>query len=652
MRATRIELRNWKRYRGEHVLDLADGVHAVCARLEDDETRSNWLGKTSLLVALGRFALYGTSGERLEDDWITRGEKAGHVRLVCDDGTRIERSRKRGQSTQLRLDEPDGKVRKQKQAQARIVELVGLSEADFAATCQVEQKQLARFILARPADRMEVVSGWLGLEPVQKCEESVRQKLSQLTVRDQQLRNRLDVAIETHRSAAAAFFPDEEVQGDVVKLAEARVEELRTEAEVAEGAHRSAQIFLAKAAEVAGLVDQADRFEAVVAEGKALKAEVIAANPRSLEAEASKLAGVVSERKIALAAAVADYQKALAVKAGEFDGQCPVVCVECPAAEFVRDEAAKSDEVVSRAEKAVEKATRAAEKARESHGEVADRLGAIRAKNTRLGQLRQAAVELKPAWKRVQADEARPDEEVALIAEEAAAEYNDAQVALQVAEERLDRLSRAAGEMSAMSQKREALAAEMETAREAVAVFGRNGAQRRIAERALTTIEADANALLSECGIDLSVKIVWAREAATGLATSCDSCGAAFPSSQRVKECACGAKRGPKLTEKLDVEMSDRSGAAEDLAGMAFHLAAAAWLRRERGAAWSVALIDEPFGSLDEANRTALSTHLARMLRSRYGFEQAFVVSHDRETTDALPGRIIIEADAEGSRFA
>ncbi len=143
----------------------------------------------------------------------------------------------------------------------------------------------------------------------------------------------------------------------------------------------------------------------------------------------------------------------------------------------------------------------------------------------------------------------------------------------------------------------------------------------------------------------------WAREG-EGLATQCGECGYPFPKSQKVKSCErCQASRGPKLVEKLTVELSDRSGAAEDLGGMAVLLGASAWLRHKRGAAWSSVFLDEPLGALDLANRKAFGSYIAGMLRGRQGFEQAFCIAHTRDSMDALPNRIEIVAEGKWSRF-
>jgi DNA repair exonuclease SbcCD ATPase subunit len=109
--------------------------------------------------------------------------------------------------------------------------------------------------------------------------------------------------------------------------------------------------------------------------------------------------------------------------------------------------------------------------------------------------------------------------------------------------------------------------------------------------------------------------------------------------------------RGPKLDEKLDFALSDRSGAAEDLAGFHLQVATAAWLYGRRGVPWRVIAVDEPFGALDEAHRRSMGVHVVGLLRTRYAFEQAFVIAHDTASTDAMPARIRIIAGRDGSRI-
>jgi DNA repair exonuclease SbcCD ATPase subunit len=117
-----------------------------------------------------------------------------------------------------------------------------------------------------------------------------------------------------------------------------------------------------------------------------------------------------------------------------------------------------------------------------------------------------------------------------------------------------------------------------------------------------------------------------------------------------VKECQrCGAQRGPHQIAKLDIDLTNRSGAAEDLAGIAVQLSASNWLRLKRCTPWTGACIDEPFGALDATNKRALAMHVATMLLDR--FDLALVVAHDRGILDALPSQVAIVADEDGSKL-
>jgi hypothetical protein len=184
---------------------------------------------------------------------------------------------------------------------------------------------------------------------------------------------------------------------------------------------------------------------------------------------------------------------------------------------------------------------------------------------------------------------------------------------------------------------------------EAIAVVGRQGAQKEVAEQVLGDVQNGANRLLQNAGIDLTVEVSWARDG-KGLATHCEACGSSYPKTLSQKTCGiCGAVRGPKLIEKLMIIPSDRSGAADDIAGLSFQLAASSWLRSKRSAAWAVACIDEPFGQLDRANSRALSAHLHSMIRSSFAFEQGFLVAHDAAVMEALPSRVQIVGSTNGS---
>jgi DNA repair exonuclease SbcCD ATPase subunit len=100
---SRLGLRNFMCYRGEHEIELSAHAYAITARRENDPTWSNWAGKSAILEAID-FVLFGRLNKARRfnaDGWITRGEKEGAAWIILDDGTEIRRERTRGSATRV-----------------------------------------------------------------------------------------------------------------------------------------------------------------------------------------------------------------------------------------------------------------------------------------------------------------------------------------------------------------------------------------------------------------------------------------------------------------------------------------------------------------------------------------------------------------------
>lgn len=661
MRLAWIETRNWRCFRGEQHADLGPGAHAIVARHERDAERSNWLGKSSLLWAI-RFGMTGErpGGCRTEDDWISRGEPEGAVVLLLDDGTLIERRRRRGGPTVLTLRTPDGRTFGRAEAQAEIERVVGMA-ANAAESWFLGQKRHDRFVGASPGERAREVAGWLRLEPLQRAEVDVRMSLSRLM--DDELRLSARERAETD-ALAAALRRAGVAAGEAPESAIPSIEErrARAEAERADAERRIARLE----------VERRELAEARADERRAREREELAREVERAERDAlaigaeaeSAMPKMPSTMKLTRlrtrfeqAGADAERQRQTArdrrvLARGEFDGACPVGGIRCPAKDELnarqRENAAAAREAAENASTAQE----AADAARRALDAAATQARAAERLCERAQAARDHAVSLRARLERFPVIELRTrgtgesvETELAesrRACEGARDEIRDLDAALA----EIRRLVRSIAEIvRTLADNR----AASRTKRESLEILGRRGAQRRIAEAVLVEVRDEANALLSSAGVDLTVDFSWERET-QGLAQQCEICGAAFPASQRVKECArCGAARGPKLDERLDVELSDRSGAAEDLAGLAISLASASMLRRDRGSSWGLLCLDEPFGALDRAHRRALSRGLVQMLAGRW--EQALIIAHDEATLDAMPGRILITAGDGGSRY-
>lgn len=335
-----------------------------------------------------------------------------------------------------------------------------------------------------------------------------------------------------------------------------------------------------------------------------------------------------------------------------FDGQCPVMCEGCPAVDHVTERLDNVRDQVDALEHEVDQTQHDFDQARAAASSAIAAHHAHAADTRRLAQLRAKGAEQLPSVKYIAEHGEPPDvgaTEHALMDWDNTRDRLVGDIARLEAD--IEARARMLTEQGNIKAKRTALADSIRTWREAVALLGRGGLQREIAEECMGEIEARANAVIAGAGIDLSIQVKWSREGA-GLATNCSACGSPFPKGRGVKECStCGAARGPKMVEKTYFAISNRSGAADDIAGLAFQLGATTWKRAARGVLWSSVMIDEPFGACDPANARAMGTHLHTMIRHDNGFEQGFVVAHDARIMEAMPARVVIRSDGTHARL-
>jgi DNA repair exonuclease SbcCD ATPase subunit len=570
---------------------------------------------------------------------IHNGETEASVHIELDTGALITRKRKAGKSTQLAFISRTGRpTATQKRAQELINDYMKMSLADFDASCFIEQKQIARMVTASPADRTKIVNAWLELGPLQDAAGYASDHLRTLLASKSQNAQAQETSL--------AAFEDFDVEGARAKAAKMELQ-------------------------IAGMVDlrrvikdeiqvgidwrrqkrRSDEFENALEMGKEQAGQVT-----TLEAELAALDDDATLEKAAEDAAVEvvmtrelhNSDKSLAE--GEFDGQCPVMHGKCPA----RDEVVESKDYAKRR---LPQHIEDVDQRRIAYDNVMT-LKANRATAERelenckrdLDAIRTIAQDRSEAADFIAENPTPIDTDGQMDKE---SQYDDDIADLKVEKSMLETAiksyeaaQKTAAEHGPAAQK---LDDDIRTAREAVAILGRGGAQKEVASSALTSIETLANGLLSQASIDLTIAVRWAREG-KGLASHCDACGAPFGTSARVKVCpGCNAARGPKMIEKLELDLSNRSGAADDMAGLAFQLAASSWLRRKRGSDWSVVFIDEPFGALDETNARNLSSHLHTLIRGAFGFEQGFLVAHSASIMGAMPARVVVKSDGVSS---
>lgn len=660
-----IMLHNWLRFRGQHYKHLEQRAYGVTASWEGNPRRSNYGGKSAFLEAI-RFAIDGWHRWDTEDEWITRGEKKGGVYLELADDRgprcRIERTRAKGSSTKLVVydfedvgaiqedgnDHPP-KILKGDEAQAFIQRLVGYTPKDFEAGPYFGQKSMDRFVTQRAGVTMAIVAGWLNLAPLDEAADSVGEQLSKV----------LDevAVLEGGKSSARDLLNQ--------VIVSAGLDPVTATPETIEKAVASAEGEVAKLRGDVALCEQqrdnyqkdrqdfadARQYNRIVAEGLALREKVEGYFDDLPTAEQLEGARISREDDLKeMARCSNDVDAKSAAWAGKFDGKCPINGCACPIRAEINDDVERNEKELAKAEDAFEQASACAANSRTRHEALLKLSRQYDDDVKERGRLLKEAERYKAAAMRT---EGTMEPEL-----DTTDKLSQVRAALAAAERVLYAINNIAAFTERNTQATikadisiERLMSRAKLLVEAKHILGKQGAQRVLSKDALDDVEQGANIALDQCGIDdLSVAVQWEHEG-KDLARNCDACGSAFPSSARVKSCArCGVERGKQVVNDFKIVPSDRSGAADDLAGITFQLASADWLKRDRDAGWSVAILDEPTGSLDAEHRQAVAGKLPQLL-AHFGYVQSFIVSHDPAVVHACPAVIEIEAGPDGSRL-
>lgn len=632
MRLKSLTFENWLCFAGRHELQLDAKAYAIVARHVRNVRRSNWLGKSGTAEAL-RFLITGWHRHRTEDEWITDGEKAGGVHAVFEDGTTVSRTRKRGQSTRLSV---SGAT--QELAQQRIYELLGLTEQDFLATSFFEQGKMSRFITQEASDRTAIVIGWFRLDPLIAAEEIHKNQLAKLTWSATTTREQLHATDEMERAELAGFENFDQLvetktklTGDIKKMRETLA---------------SAKTLIEQAQLIATNEERKKQFEEICKRGIEMKELIDGVDIEEVQARRERAQDELNQITGERGAAQKDLVQKRQLATGTFGGTCPIANIPCPAKNDINKRRTQNEKLAESAQGVLDGLTKRETEARKKFTNADASMQSYERVVSQMDALRDQGIALKD---QIDDDLIASTKDIPKDIDRLNTKLQDSIAKLAVYERSIAAIEKSRGERLRLAQLLSGLESAITTEREAKAIVGRNGAQRRIAEDGLKEIEDGANTMLSESGIDLRVAMRWSREG-TQLASACEECGHPFPKTAKAKICErCEAPRGMNIINKLEPVLSNTSGAAKDLAGVAFQLSASAWMRQHRGSRWSVALLDEPFGQLDEENRKALSTHLATLLRSRYGFEQSFTIAHHTGVLDALPGRIEIVGDGTHS---
>jgi len=625
-----INLQNWMCFRGKQKLEnLPSGAISICASYSDNPRRSNWGGKSAFLEAI-EWCLYGVHRKRLEDEIIYNGAKETSVTLIFDDGMEVVRSRIKGKSTKLAVHIKNDTY-KQKDAQNIIEKLLGFDQQDYRATVNFAQGDTSSIVEKTNSQRRSILDTWLGMD----------------------MWSRIHARAKVHLETL-----EKDLESYSLVLSESDLEILNSDSESLEE-------------EIAGLKTSEDkkhenikRLEEEISE--ATKSIALQTTRDTIEKTQKEISEVreelsklkilpVSEHKDNLSLIERDiYTKSTRLAEltkildSGFQGICPLVKEACPSCDFVNSkvDSMNSEQENLKTELGVLKKEKAF---------LSRKLGDIELNNGKASSLKTKLENLESKLQDLQktfiVEEVYEEEQLKTLKEKLGEERKEL---TDIGQEIRD-LSKILSDKEKLVEKIEEnnkakleVEESLKIAKIANQVLSPLGLPLLIRESLFKELEENVNLLLD--GTDLDVEFSWCRETKK-LSDSCVGCGYMYRG-QADKQCpACNIERAKKLSDEVEILVSDgsnviedvkyKSGGAKVLVGSAIRFAASRILKSNRDSLCEWSQIDEPFGPLDVHNRKDLANTFANMLEV-VGIRQSFVVSHDSNILDSLPGRIEI----------
>lgn len=631
-----LVLHNVGPFRGKHILKFKSSVYAVIAKHDEDPGRSNRSGKSFLLEMIN-FAVTGRLNKQRKggsEGWISRGEKTGRTKLVLHDGVSISREKTRGKPVQIRMKRADGSIASQAEADRLFLKHLSFSEDDFSTVGYFEQGKMSRIIHARPEDRMDAVRGWLDLGQAEQAESRAKDLASMRVKELQRLRSRHEVLSETDLTST---LPDKAAFEKVFSETAVQMEAIHREV-------GRRQIQLTHQATVT-------RYREILSEKKELTLEV-AQIPEDLEERFKDASSAVNELRIVAAEAKREVSNKSRIALGMFDGVCPVASIECPATKQINRDRVASAQALQEAKKVFSDATyrlqtvsNEFEEISVAHTQAVQKRRDLERRQRDVDKLKDSFLEAKQALK--ESENQQSDQELRIEYSRLRQLQTEAQEALASLKAKQEQRLRTVQELEALDESIQTIGGLAAAAIQARSIF--KATQRRVAERVLEVIGNRANNLLSGAGIDLSVDIQWEQEGKK-YASACEMCGTSFPASAKVKICSsCNAERGQQIIHKLKFEVSEQSGGANDMGGVALQIAAGSWLLHKRQSPWQTLMLDEPLAALDRTTRRAAAKQFMNLLDSS-AYRQVFVIAHSQEILDQFPSCVIIHVAKDGTR--
>lgn len=557
-------------------------------------TGPNQVGKSTLLHAMC-YALYGrtlaTRDEQLLNDFCDRMVVEQRV-LIRDKPIEITRGREADGALICKV--AGFETRKPSEAAAYIAERIGLSYTDFIGLQYFQQGDIHGFMSGDKRSYFQrwtsSLALWRDLEKqAGENEKEAQRKLDSLDMKKTQAESTTARAAEIKAEARAAAANATKTEADADLINEA-VRKLQTQ------------------------IMRSESQEAIKEAIDNLRSQLASIDTQIVTAEA----------------AVKRLDKQLEQ---EKEGVCPLLNISCPElSDSIRDRKVELRNQISKQGDLIEDL--------QQQREIVVRKG----KKLKKKVVQSSVVQLKGDLVKARRDlnEANREHKIALrrkaIADAALQAIDEAEAELKLIDTRIKKQS-----------------AKLRRAQFLRFMCGRNGVPAALIESELQHVEEQCNWVFKRLDSPKQIRFRGYRELGA-FEKICPVCGASSWHAERCKE--CGAKRPRKRKEEPTVTILEgsierpfelESGGAKILTSLAVRLSSGLFVSAMTGMPIDALFLDEVFVHLDQSNRAKVMGMVIDKLRSEFGIQRQFVVSHADDITHTIDDLIVVSKERGSS---
>lgn len=656
-----LKLKNFMLYKKFYESFADKDIIGILAEWKSNSGRSNQAGKTTIIEAI-IYLLTKQSRAKKDSELIHYGKDSMELELGLIDGDDIyviKRTCDSKNKTTCELSGVEGS--KKKEVQKAIDELIGFNKEDLLFTLFVQQNDIDSLMKLDPAKKQKQFMEWFENKHWKEKEAIAREGLDKYSTNLSDIRSKIDVLKDQLVNSKNLKAEIKEIEEDVTSR--------NKKIELCERKFKKLEKKLSKLDQKDGLIEEekyvsGDLIDVKNHLNEKKKHKIKRLHVKKLIVRLkSELKGCQDPKKlnsalVELKSLRHDSKKYVDTADDRLTGVCPVLNAPCDRVKCnplkirrKKKDVKEFDQRMSRVEASLTKIEDLKTKlsvASESLSFLDGSLGTVDRLKAEKSKIEAILARNKEAMTKLSKHSANELEEKANVLRQKIEKNSEAVLDLiqdrSSLEAQLKLNQKTKLQLKGLREKESKLETKVADYRYQVFMFGKAGIPSLELENSFGEIEEQTNYVLEQLGTTFELEFTPDRET-TQWEDNCLNCGFVYPKFHH-GDCKCGRTRVRKRRAEFNLKILNdgeeenfymESGGGKLLFSLAIRIAIALNKKEKSGSKLDVMILDEPDSALDDVNKHYIMNLVTTSLIKKFGFQQVFWISHDKNIQNSLP---------------